>query len=54
MAVEDAKNLKPRPLFCRQLGYFGDGLNDVKNDGDSVLVRLANGSYICVSGKCFD
>lgn len=54
MAIEHAEYLESRPLLVCQLGRLGSWLDHVEDDGDSVLVGLADSSYICVSCKRFD
>lgn len=48
MAVVHAKNLKFRPLFLRDLGFFRSRLNDIQNNSDSVFVDFADSPHICV------
>lgn len=54
VAIENSENLKPWPDIYWNLRLLGNRLNNVKDDRNPVLVRLANSSYICVSCKCFD
>ena len=40
MAIVNCEYLNLGPLFVSDLGLFGSRLDDIKDDGDSVLVGL--------------
>lgn len=48
MAIVDCEYLNLRPLLICYLRLFGSRLDDIENDGDSVLVGLPHETNMCV------